>query len=648
MKRRIVPLCCFLALFALAAETRLAALDFFLRPQGFVFIPSGEGNVAADGNPRYALGFGGGLAAELDFASIWSNPLGLSYSLGLEGRFHSQAMQSGEAEPVQILAGGGVVGLGWYPLSRLFTRLDIVGGMYSPGQGGNTGLWWRGGGEAGFRITPMFTVAVNAGWKQYQSGENLFNTGLYAGLTLHLTLETGTKTNSEGASAALAQDDAVYPVLGSLYQQYPVGALTIRNHENAEIRDVRVSFRAGDYTASEFACGGVPLIAKGRSAELSLLADFSPAILRFADRGRILGEVIIRYRFLGQERQSVQTVSVAVYNHNTFPAGDTAALGAFVSPTSPEVLEYTKYVMGLARAGRRTGLNQQMEFGVWLFEGLRSLLVMRNEQTEGAEQSAAAETAQFPAQTLSYSSGSPLDIALLYAASLESGGIRAGLIFLPGGDILAAFDLGIGTDDAATSALFNGPDKLLLLDGEVWLPVAVSRMSDGFTAAWQEGIRRIDALLAATDGEETADMVLIEDAWANYPPAPFPAMGMIIAQPEPKALSQAAAAVMQDYITSEFTPKLAALQTQLRANPTASLYNQLGNLYLRSGQSGDAKAAYERAAGMGSIGAMTNRGNMALNENDNAVAERWFRQALSREPENKAALKGMETVEARR
>jgi tetratricopeptide (TPR) repeat protein len=286
-----------------------------------------------------------------------------------------------------------------------------------------------------------------------------------------------------------------------------------------------------------------------------------------------------------------------------------------------------------------------MEFGVWLFEGLRSLLVTRNEQTVGEALSAAEGAAQFPAQTLSYTTGSPLDIALLYAASLEAGGIRAGLIFLPGGDMLAAFDLGIGTDDAVTAALFNGPDKLLLLDGEVWLPVAVYRMGDGFTAAWQEGIRRIDALLA---GEEAADMVIFEDAWAHYPPAPFPATGITIAQPEPKALAQAADAVMQDYIKSEFTPKLAALQNQLRANPTASLYNQLGNLYLRSGQLSDAKAAYERAAGMGSIGAMTNRANMALNENDNAGAERWFRQALSREPENKAALRGLETIEARR
>jgi hypothetical protein len=47
---------------------------------------------------------------------------------------------------------------------------------------------------------------------------------------------------------------------------------------------------------------------------------------------------------------------------------------------------------------------------------------------------------------------------------------------------------------------------------------------------------------------------------------------------------------------------------------------------------------------MGSVPAMTNRGNLALIEKDYPAAERWFRQALTREPENQAALRGLEKV----
>ncbi|MDR0668721.1 MAG: hypothetical protein LBF95_01450, partial [Treponema sp.] len=53
------------------------SLDFSLRPGGFVFIPAGEGNEAADGNKRFDIGGGGELGFDLDLASIWPNPLGL-------------------------------------------------------------------------------------------------------------------------------------------------------------------------------------------------------------------------------------------------------------------------------------------------------------------------------------------------------------------------------------------------------------------------------------------------------------------------------------------------------------------------------------------------------------------------------------------
>jgi hypothetical protein len=47
---------------------------------------------------------------------------------------------------------------------------------------------------------------------------------------------------------------------------------------------------------------------------------------------------------------------------------------------------------------------------------------------------------------------------------------------------------------------------------------------------------------------------------------------------------------------------------------------------------------------MSCVPAMTNRGNLALIEQDYATAEQWFRQALSRDSKNQAALRGLERV----
>jgi hypothetical protein len=289
----------------------------------------------------------------------------------------------------------------------------------------------------------MFTLAANLGWRQFQGVSGVFNSGLYTGLVLHVTFETGKNRSDGGAGAALVQDDGIYPAFLSLYQKSPAGTITIRNNENAEIRDIRVSFRAGDYTAGEFPCGTVPLIAKGRSAELPLYADFSPEILRFTGTGRVLGEVVIRYRFLGQEKQSVQTASVQVFNRNTFPVVDPMGLAAFVSPASPEILEYAKHITGLARSNRRTGLNQNMQAALWLFEGLRAAGV-RLGDTHTVQ-----DEVQFPAETLGFRTGNRRDIGLLYAAALEASGISAAFVSLegtegsPDGDFIVAYSLDV-------------------------------------------------------------------------------------------------------------------------------------------------------------------------------------------------------------
>jgi TPR repeat protein len=51
---------------------------------------------------------------------------------------------------------------------------------------------------------------------------------------------------------------------------------------------------------------------------------------------------------------------------------------------------------------------------------------------------------------------------------------------------------------------------------------------------------------------------------------------------------------------------------------------------------------------MGSVPAMTNRGNLALIERDYPAAERWFKQALTQDPANSAAQRGLEKIEERR
>jgi hypothetical protein len=632
----------------------LSALEFSLRPGGFVFIPAGPGNKAAGGNERFDIGGGGELGFELDFAGLLPNPSGknhgvlpgLGFGAGVEGGLLYNPYKAPAPGNAQLYSFGGVLGLYHFPLSRLFTRLDGAAGVY---QGiieegkGRPALWWRTGGEAGFRFTPMFTLAASGGWRQFHSGKGsgAFNSGVYAGLALHITFEAGKKSQGGGAAAALTQDEGVYPAFFSLYQKSPAGTIAIQNNENAEIRDVRVSFRAASYTSSEFPCGTLPLIPKGRNAELPLYADFSPELLRFTDTGRILGEVVIRYRFLGKEKQSLQTVPVQVHNRNVFPRMDALALAAFVSPGSPEILEYAKHITGLARSNRRTGLNGNMQTAVWLFEGLRAAGV-RLDDTHAIK-----GEVQFPSETLGFRTGTRRDIGLLYAAALEAAGIPAAFVPLDDDFVVACR---LGENQARAELLFASLDRVLVIDDEVWIPLSMNMFNEGFILAWDGGAESLNGFFAA-GGE--ADFVMPENAWGIYPPAPMPAQGGAAVRDGGGDLANSADSVIKQYINRDIEPLAQHVREQIAAGPGAAdlsparLYNRLGILLVRSGQIAGGKAAYEQAAAMDLVPAMINRGNLALIEKDYAAAEQWFRRALDREPENAAAKKGLDKIDER-
>jgi hypothetical protein len=337
---------------------------------------------------------------------------------------------------------------------------------------------------------------------------------------------------------------------------------------------------------------------------------------------------------LGQEREAVQAVSVATHNRNKVTPGDAAALAAFISPTSPETLDFARFIAGLSRANRLTGHNPNMQYAIWLLEGLRASDIRLGETyTDESE-------AQFPAETLAFRTGSSRDLALLFASALEGVGIISAFIQTED-DFLVALNLDIGQAPAET--LFDGLDRILLIDDDVWLPLSMSAFNDGFMAAWAQAVRTLNQTF--TEGGD-ADFVIVGEAWAFYPPAPLSGQERNILNTDTEAATREVNRVLQQYIDQEINPIIQRVLVNAQGN--AALQNRLGILYARAGRLADARAAYERAAGLGSVPAMTNRGNLALTEGDFATAERWFTQALQRDSQNRAALRGMERVRGSR
>lgn len=635
--RRILILCFLLIL----NGSLLFAIDLLLRPKVFIFMPMGEGSINDKGHTRWDIGGGADICFDIDLSSVWPNPLSIGYTAGIEAGMTTNPVLGDNPQNLIKYSFGSAIGFYFFPLSRLFIRADGTAGVYAAALEGLISPWafyWRGGGELGFRFSPSFLLAFNGGWRQYEdsrSDTRPFNSGAYAGLTAQITLTSagGSRTGAEGI---LDQTTPIYPAFMQLYQTNPVGTVKIRNRENAEIRNVRLSFRAANYTSSEFFCGSAAIIPRGGEAELPLLADFSPAVLRFTDNGRILGELIMRYNFLGQERETISVVTVASYSRNTVTDYDIESLAALISPTSPEILEFSKYVIGLARSARRTGHNQNMQYAIWIFEGLRALGI-RNGVTHNLE-----NEAQFPAETLVFGRGSSRDIALLMAASLESVGIPSAFMKV-GTDYIVAVDLNITQSVAET--MFNDPNRILVIDNNCWLPIAMSSFDQGFMAAWMRGVVSLNL---AFDRGDLIEFIVTGDAWSIYPPAPLPELGTRAGRSNSEIILAEAKRAIDQYIVQDIMPIIWRVDAQVTRTPTAALFNRLGILNARAGRMDTAKANYERAANMGLLAAMTNRGSLALTERDYNTAEFWFRRALAADSRNGTALRGLERVEGRR
>jgi len=621
----------------------LPAFDISIRLKPYASFPMGDGNTVPAGFEMYNTGGGGDAGLEIDLSTIFSNRIGLGYTMGIEGGMMINPFRNESEMNVNFYSGGGLLGLYFYPLSRLLMRFDAAAGISQAvtGESGSDpmvsmpGMYYRYGGELGFRFTPGFLISANAGWRQYQLNDNpdprkggeLF-TGTYAGLTAQLTFHAGNRTG-EAVSAIFVPYESVYPAFMQTYKNNPIGNIVISNNENAEIRDVRVSFRAGDYTSAEFRCGTLSVIPRGRRANVPLLADFSNEILRFTGSSQINGEIIIRYKLLGQERTSEQAITVAVHDRNRVAEGDAAAFVAFISPTAPETLEFARAVMGLERLSRRTGHNPNLSYATWLLETIRA------SQFRIANDQLTENRVQFPSETLLFRSGTSRDLALLYAACLAGVGIGSAFIQTES-ELLVAVSLGV--NQSAAETLFNGTGRIIIVNDTVWLPLSMNAMNDGFMAAWNRAVTVLNRAFA-TGG--MADFAAVEAAWGYYPPALMYELGRPGIRIDNAAVSREVNRFVQLYITQELNPIIQRISAQ---TTSAVQQNRLGILFARAGRIPESKTAYERAANMGSVAAMTNRGNLALAERDFATAQRWFNQALAREPQNAAALRGLERV----
>lgn len=568
---------------------------------------------------------------------------------GLEGGFNYVVPDYAADDTMNIIYGGLGIGASYHPLSRLYTGAGLgAGGYYcrrtlNGNQNGYSDLYWRVYGEAGFRFTPSFTTSLTVSYQSFLASVNkkvtfkdpLINGPVFA-LSAKINMDVGKQDLGSSVDVYIEQEESVYPGYLTKYRTEPIGMLSLVNNEAAEIRDVKVYFTAGKYSASTYECGSASIIRRGGAIDVPLYADFSNELLRYTENGKISGNVIIDYIFLSKKMRAVKNVVIDVNNRNAFSWANPAALALFVSPDTNQVLEFAKYVAGIARNDFTQGMSENFQLAAALFEAIRlSGITYSGDKVTPYLEYVGTEnldSIQFPVQTMECISGDYDDLGLLLASCLESINVETALVPLPDDFIVMALleirDSNITSNFADKQNVFSDGEK-------VFLPLSMAAFEQGFTKSRKAGAQKIAELMKNEDGAQS--VIRVHEAWTTYPSVAYSGSDIVFEKPTESAIQKAFAKAKSEYVASD-------LESVINNIKKTGNSNKLGTVYVRAGKLQLAKAEFNKGIARGNVSSMNNLANVYMIEQYYNEAAKYYKMALNKDPKNANAQRGYKTA----
>ena len=639
MKRKGLHSFFSIAAFALLSSAAFPSPPVSLRFEPDAWMPIGNNSGTTSSGKSldlYSTGIGLDVIADASFFGFFS-PF-------LEAGVDMIPLDGAQGSNLSYEQGGAGISVYAFPVPRLSARLSGSGGLayvtYSGDASSGLAYYWKAKAELGYRFSPTFSLLGEGGYSQVLGTQ----TSIFKGASLGLVLDFGLDKlggGGTGVQTEVKKQEPIFPIVYYKSDKTPIGYLSLTNDESAEVRDVKVSFAAGDYTSRPAPCGSYSLLLRGKSVEVPIYANFNDKVLGFSETTKIQGNATVEYRILDSSRSVSKALTVVFNNRNSATWADDRVVGAFVSPQDPVMLEISKYIAGLVRVRAKPEIDKNLQYGMGLFEGLRVYgLVWTADPNipyvEARKDPSKLAYIQYPYQTLSYKSGDSDAIAIAVAEALESVAVPAAIAALPE-DAIVAFPLDMGEAQARTT--FSNLGNFIFEDGKAWVPLRASMMRDGFLRAWQAGA---DLWKADSEGQgPKPTLVKVDEAWKEYQPIALADVDFKPPKPPEDAIDLAFDNVLGRFVTVEVEPKAKRLLAGISGDGTGKQWNSLGIVYAQYGLYQEARAQFEKAVGMNYLPALVNLANVAFLLKDFDASAASFQKALGIQPGNKAALIGL-------
>jgi len=403
------------------------------------------------------------------------------------------------------------------------------------------------------------------------------------------------------------QIDNLFPSRFEYYfgEKHGVGEVVLQAGQDDESRDVKVSVFIPKFMSlpSE---SMVDKVGKGSEVKvpvrLTLDAD---KIFKIDENTPVQAEVKVGYRTSDGMAESSRVVPLIVFDRNAIDWSAPESVSAFVTFREESVKSLARKVIA---AKSPAELPPGLKEAAAMFAAMRQMKIKYLKDPQNPFQSRKLDYVQYPRETLGYRTGDCDDLAVLYAALLESVGVQTAFITTPG-HILAAFKLPAGAE-----AVTFDSDRYLEEGGEVWIPVETTALDRSFGEAWKRGAREVNRWKKK---QGKLALLPVHQAWKKFPAVSLPQKVQEVkvdaAALEGRLAEETKAILLQR--DKSYKKRLAALKKQIRRKKKdAALRNEYALLLARGGElkkaAGELDAALKLKPGDAQV--TCNLGNVRL------------------------------------
>lgn len=644
--KRLVP-AVILVVLALGGVSAARGQEFEISAAPHGSLPVGSGS----GNYRFAAGVSLS-GAYLSYPDVFFAPSAeIGYSaVPLDADATLSLVRLGIGVQLNYLISDRLAPLGFVNAGGFFGTLD------GPNATTGYGLAYRAG--AGVRYAASDSLLVTGG-VAFESYPGLHSAvGLYLGAIYRVGPGTARETRpgttpgplpadegalDAGALRILRVDiDRIFPVLFKYYDENPLGTITIGNPGRQTISDIEVRLDAERVLDRPKLSATIPELRGGESAEVELYALFNDSLLEYTEGTRIAASIELSYRIGSSEHAATATVTLGTYDRNALTWDDDRKIAAFVTSRDDEIQRLGKNAAAVSRRHAIGAVNQKLQLAMAQLallqaHGLTYVVDPTSAYAALSANASAVDYVQFPRQTLEYRAGDCDDLSAVYAALLESVGVRTAFITIPG-HLFLAFALDVSGEEARRSV---GGDVIVRDDG-AWVPIEVTILDRGFLEAWATGARQ----WREHEASGSAGFYPTSQAWTLFEPVAFGNPSARVPSPDPSLVEQTFRAELDRFVSRQIRQEERELQARLDARPNDHrIRNRLGILYARYGRLDLARSQFlQIVVRREHVPALVNLGNLSFLSEDFMEARAYYLRALGRDPGNASAVLGIARV----